>query len=207
MDNSDIRLQSRTGPIYSADGSIPELRSGKNGELIIGQAHAKYFEAVSRGNVFIASHAVAGAAPGTAFTTTAFFSLWNPVSSGKNLVILKTSLGYVSGTLGVGNIAYGNSLNTAIPASGTAITIVPALVGGSASSVASAGTGHTVVAPTIIRPAFNIVTAVGAGAYVDYVDGEIIVAPGATLAIHASAMGAGSSPKMMVSVTFEEVPV
>ncbi len=207
MNNSDIRLQSKTGPIYSADANIPELRSGKNGELITGIAHANNNESVSRGLCFSASTAATGVAPGTEFSTTPPFTLHNPTGSGKNLVLIKTSIGFVSGTLGAGTIAYGNSVNAAAPSGGTAITPVSNLVGSTVSSVAKVGTGHTATAATILRPAFVVLSGIGGGSLVDEVNGEIIIIPGSTLAIEACAMGAGTSPLIMISAMWEEVTI
>ena len=45
-------VQGQTGYVVGADGSRNNLRQGRTGELIIGQAHADYNEPTSRGSVF-----------------------------------------------------------------------------------------------------------------------------------------------------------
>lgn len=112
------------GTLGVSDGAQLPFRADKNGALVITGGHAFYHEIVSRGNVYVASNAVAGVAPGTALSTAPPICLHNPVGSGKNLVILKTSVSYLSGTLGGGNIAYGYVAQSTAPSTGAALTPV-----------------------------------------------------------------------------------
>src|SRR5262245_45208956 len=97
--NMGLDVQSaRVGPQSAADGSFLFWRCDKQGNLTTTQAHGKYYEPTSRGNVFGACVA-AGAAPGATISTTAHLVLYNPPTSGKRLSVQKVRTAYVSGTL------------------------------------------------------------------------------------------------------------
>ena len=67
--------------------------------LILGCA-LRLPELAHRGNLFSGADTGSGTPIVTSISTTAMLSLYNPVGSGKRLVIQKVSVGYVSGTLG-----------------------------------------------------------------------------------------------------------
>lgn len=159
-----------------------------------------------------ATNLPAGVAPGTALSTTPPLSLWNPPASGKNLSITKVSVGYVSGTLGAGNIAVGQvTAQVTVPTGGTEITPSCSLIG-FPRGVGRAFTGSTLAsAPTIVRPVFNLgaFTAATALAPQDcdvLIDGSIIVPPGAAICLQGIAT-AGTTPLVILGVTYEEIPV
>lgn len=172
---------------------------------------AKYYLDAKAGRIFHASTAVTGVAPGTAIGTTAAFSLYNPVGSGVDLVILEASMGYVSGTLGAGVIDYVANIDpSAAATTGTAITKVNAYLGGTASA-ARAFTTATIPAPTVVRPFASLTaslasTAVAPFQIIDIVDGQIIVSPGCTISLHGTA-AAGSTPLVVFGMTWCEEPV
>jgi len=204
--------EGRVGPFTVQDGVSASLRFGRLSDLIVNDGHARYKEAVSRGRVFSGGTAATGVAPGTAIGTTAAFAITNPLGSGFNLVILRASMGYVSGTLGAGVIHYLANTNTqlALP-TGTAITAVNALLGSGNAAVARPFTTATIASPTILRPFVSSVAMTAAQTHapwqtVDEVAGEFIVTPGATLSLHGT-MTAGSSPLVVFGMTWEEVPV
>jgi hypothetical protein len=200
------------GPAQVPDGASRQMRLERTGGLIVSQGHAPNAEAVARGNVMIASNAVAGVAPGTALSTTPPMAVWNPLGSGKNLVILKTAIGYVSGTLGAGSIVYAQVPNqTTPPSTGTELVPVNALIG-TVKGVGRAFTGSTLWAtPTIIRPAYIMgaalaSTALGPAVVNDLIDGAIIIPPGNAFVVQG-VTAAGSTPLVMIGVTWEEVLV
>jgi hypothetical protein len=118
------------------DGVVVDQLGGRSGEELVAQLHGKYYTQAYRGNVFHAATAAAGvvlpiysgASTGTAYTV----ALWNPLGSGKNLVPIKFTFGYVSTTGAAGNICYAYALG----------------VGGSVGSVA----GSTLQTFTQITP-------------------------------------------------------
>lgn len=97
--------QGQVGPIAStSEGVQVALRAGKLGEQIVSQLHGRYFEQALRGNMFssgttatvamTANHNSTNglsATLGTAAAATPMLGLWNPIGSGKNLVILQTA--------------------------------------------------------------------------------------------------------------------
>ena len=189
-----------------------DLRVDETGANIVGDVHARYYESVARGNVYAAGTAATGVAPGTAIGTTAAFSLTNPLSSGVNLVVLKASMGYISGTLGAGTVHYLANVNTqlALP-TGTAITAYNCLLGSARAAAGKPLTTATIASPLILRPAWSLTALVAATAVqpytvVDELAGEFIIGPGATLSLHATA-AAGSTPLVVYGMTWEEVPV
>ena len=200
------------GPRNYTDGNEPDPRFGKQGEAIVGMAHGAYWEASSRHKLFVASNAVAGVAPGTAQGTTPPFALWNPPNSGVDLVIVRATLGYVSGTIGAGTLAWGWNSQTTVPTTGTELTPLLTRIA-AANGAGRAFTGSTITAvPAIVRPAFVLSAQAAAtasplaAAAVDFVDGEIVV-PSSVVATLQGIAAAGTSPLVIISVTWEEVPV
>lgn len=208
-----LELQGKVGPQVAADAAYTTIRTGRAGEVVVQDAHARHYEAVKRGNVFHAGTGAAGTAPGTVLSTTAAFTVYNPAGSGKDLVILSAQMGYLSGTIGAGLVVYAANNNpiAAAVAPGTALIPMNALLGG-AAGVGKAFTAATVPAtPTILRPAWSLTailasTAVGIYQCVDNVDGAIVVAPGCAISLEGIA-AAGSTPLVLFGMTWEEVPV
>ena len=207
MDNTNAF--GRVGEIVAPDGVYNPIRLGKSGEVAVTQAHSPNAEIVVRGHAYIASQDVAGVAPGTALGTTPPLALWNPTGSGKNLIVMKAYLGYVSGTLGAGTVCLAQVTQPAAPTTGTELVPVNALLGGP-RGIGRAFTGSTVAGtPTIVRGSFVLgaflaSTAVVPGLLKDDIVGEIVVAPGNCLVMQAVA-AAGTTPLTLMSITWEEV--
>lgn len=196
------------------DGSGISPRGGKQGQLIVQDCHGRYHEAVSRGRVWTASIAAAGVAPGTAIGTTPALYLHNPIGSGYNLSVLRTTAGYVSGTLGAGSLVYTTNVGAQAvpPTGGTALTPIASLLGNGAAPAAKPGTGQTVAAQSLYRPTGWIIgaslatTAALPVFLTDLVDGEIEIPPGFGLGIQGIA-AAGTTPLMLFSITWEEIRI
>lgn len=195
-----------------ANGVQNTLRGEKTGGLVVTNTHGQFHESAVQGKVMYATNAVAWVAPGTAFSTTPPLALWNPPSSGFNLSITKVSVGYVSGTLGAGNIAIGQiTAQNTVPTTGTEITPVCSLIG-FPRGVGRAFSGSTFAsAPTILRPVFNMGAFVGTTAVAPQdcdilIDGSIVVTPGSAVALQGIA-GAGTTPLVILGITYEEIPV
>ena len=146
----------------------------------------------------------------TALSTTPPLALWNPPSSGKNLVIMKATMGYVSGTLGGGSVLFAVvPSQTTVPTTGTELVPLNAMLG-FPRGVGRAFQGSTLVAaPSILRPSFVMGAWVGTTATppaneLDIVDGGIVVPQGAVLCMQGLA-GAGTSPLVLFAMTWEEV--
>jgi hypothetical protein len=189
------------------------MRLGKSGELITGDAHAHFREAVYRGAVYCASVPVAGVAPGTALSTTPPLTIWNPPNSGVNADLLKVTMGYVSGTLGAGGMVYGQAAQLTTPTTGTVIKPSNALLGKLTQGQIQAFSGSTLAAtPSLVAPAgFNLAaslatTAAAGFQWEDLIDGEFILTPGNVFIMQGLA-AAGSTPLVVLSFTWEETPV
>jgi hypothetical protein len=187
------------------------LRLDRKGALVAQLGGASFAEAVLRGNVMEACTAVAGVAPGTALSTTPPFALWNPPSSNKNLVVLKATLGYVSGTLGGGSILFAIvPSQVTVPSTGSELIPQNALLG-LQRGVGRVFQGSTLSAtPTILRPSFVMGAWVGTTASaafneMDIVDGGIVLPPSTVLCMQGLA-GAGTSPLVLFAMTWEETP-
>ena len=202
--------EGRTGLVSAADGSVNPLRLDKTGAITIVSGHPLYSEATLRGNMFTASTAVAGVAPGTALSTTPPMSLLNPLNSGVDLVILKTTIGYISGTLGAGTVVYAFMTPQAtIPTGGAELTPVCNKIG-QVHGKGRAFQGSTLAGtPSIIRAAYNMgaalaTTALGIAICQDLVEGEIIVPPATCFVIQGVA-AAGTTPLVTIGVVWEEM--
>jgi hypothetical protein len=201
------------GPIARALGTSSPFRQGKTGEIDIGQAHPRFYEAVLTGNCYVASTATAGVAPGTTIGTTAPFTLANPKNSGKNLCVMAGWMEYVSGTLGSGTVYWVANNNPAAAAvTGTGITPVNLNVGAASANVGLAYTTATVpAAPTTMWP-FATLTPILATSVVqpyivsEYVDGLIVIQPGCSVSFESLA-AAGTSPLVIFGMAWEEVPI
>src|SRR3972149_6865156 len=112
--------QKLVGSQALTDGQTGEGRIGRTGEQIVSGLHGKFYEQAKRGNVYSGVTAVSGVAPGTAIGTTAAFALYNPLNSGFDLVVLKASMSYLSGTLGIGFVHW--IMHTAAVQAGAAVT-------------------------------------------------------------------------------------
>lgn len=204
--------EGKVGLVTAADGAVSTARIDRTGAVVNAQAHGAYTESAVRGAIMEVSTGVAGVAPGTALSTTPPMALWNPPSSGKNISILKVSMGYVSGTLGGGTVLYAvvPAQNT-VPTTGAELTPQCSMIG-MPRGVARAFQGSTLAAtPTILRPAWVIGAWVGTTASmpqdcVDIVDGSIIVPPGAAFVVQALA-GAGTTPLALFSIAYEEIAI
>lgn len=209
--SDNINIFGRIGRIFTATGNHQQLRMGNNGDLVVGQNKGKYAEAAEQGEIFIASTAVAGVAPGTALSTTPPMVIHNPDGSGVLVSILRVAIGYVSGTLGAGSLVYARNTQEAAPTTGTELTPVASKLGTSVGK-AKAYQGSTVdTTPTIIRPSGIILGASLASTAAlpvhmrDDVDGEIVLPEQQIFAVQGVA-AAGSSPLIMISVAWQEIP-
>jgi len=207
-----MRSDIKVGMISAADGTEVQARAGRSGETIVGNAHGFYAETAQRGATMEVCTAVAGVAPGTVLSTTPPLALWNPPASGKNLVVLKASMGYVSGTLGAGSLCLAAVLSQAtVPTTGTELTPVCSMLG-LARGVGRTFQGSTLASvPQIIRPLFTVGAFLATTAQVpvdcvDVLDGSIVVTPGTVLVLQEVG-AAGTTPLTLLSFTWEEVAV
>jgi hypothetical protein len=214
---SNIEILGKAGPQLSADGTLNNVRLGKTGEMVVGHAHGRYYESAVRGNLWTLSTAAAGVtvAAANVFSASAgspIVWVFNPVTSGKNMVITRANLLVASGTLGAGGFVWGFiAPNAGVTAAGGngAINNQSFLTGGSiaktftGSALTGAGAGSLlrfVGGPTTGAAAANQNLTIQ-----EDTQGDLICPPGGVIGIFAAA--AGTSPIVMASMTWEEVPI
>lgn len=193
------------------NGANATMRGDRTGALVTANAHGQFTEPAVQGAIMYACTPVAGVAPGTALGTAPPLTLWNPPSSGKNLAVTKISVGFVSGTLGAGNIAAAvTQAQVTVPSGGTELTPQCSAIG-LPRGVGRVFQGSTLVTtPSILRPMFNMGAFVGTATLAPQdcdvlVDGAIIVTPGSALSLQGIA-GAGTSPLVILGIQYEEIP-
>lgn len=185
---------SQVGPGTYGDGATPPLRSGRNQDLIVSELHGKYYEQVSRGNVFhlgvtwttsVAAGNIAAAAAAAATQ----FAIWNPITNNKNICLLRLTLSLISGTTPVGPVSYSQFSGVGVPSIASAGTPYNALFGNAATPSAKYMAS---AAGTALTGGGAIVTTCTAGFYftagtyanlavgyaADDIDGRIVLAPG-----------------------------
>jgi hypothetical protein len=203
-----VEITGNVGPQTLSDGTVAPPYLGRKGEVVVTELHGQLYETSARGNVFIASTAVTGVAPGTALSTTAGFALSNPAGTTKNLSVLGIWVGYLSGTPPVGFLALAVNTN-AVAAAVTGTAIAP--IAGSPLQPAGVGKAFTTATlpatPTLLRP---LTALLAASPFIgkDYEDvrGSIVIPPGCTLSIEGVGAG-GTSPLFVYSVMWEEVSI
>lgn len=214
-------IQGQVGQVTALDGVQNNLRQGRTGEAIITQAHGRFYEQTSRGQLFTLtlSATTTGIAAGNLLNAAAAastqFALWNPVGSGYNLCITKVMVGLISGTLATGPM-YHAVIQSTVPTIASVGSAYNNLVGGKtpvaryvASAAGTALTGGS--APVVFRTmnltfsAAAFAAPAGASTLADIPDGDLIIPPGYGWVPQFSA--AGTSVLNSYSVTWEEVPI
>lgn len=216
----------KVGPQNNADGVQNPQRGGKQGETICSELHGRFYEQCYRGNLYtfglsntalVAANAIA---TGVGATAQPVLGLYNPISSGVNLVILQAHL--VVSTIANSAVAPGGFMwvasanNPAITTGSTPINCKTLLATGSqakAFAVSTAVTGLTnnlsVLRASNIAPfnAAGAATAVSVtqGNSIENIDGGIIVPPGGCVGLMNQLSTTTCS--VSVGIMWEEVPV
>ena len=202
----------KVGQQVAGESSQVTGRADRTGSLVVTNGHADMAETTVRGNLMTASTAVGGVAPGTALSTTPPMFVWNPPASGKNLIINKINVGYVSGTLGAGSIVIATvTAQATVPTTGAELVPQNNLVG-FPRGVGRAFQGSTVAStPALLTPlmnmgAFTTTTAIAPQDAEKLLNGSVVVTPGSGVAFQGVA-AAGTSPLVMIGVQWEEIAV
>lgn len=199
----------KTGPIAVSDGVDTTLRAGRQGDLIVGQNHAKNYEAGYRGGLFnAASQALVTTTVGLATTYTGLV-LSNPINSVVNLAILRASLfqsvlqatqpeavalavGFNAGT----NVTHTTPVTPRSNKIGSGLT--PAGLADISATLPTAPFYHTFLQNSASNTTMN-------GGQIAYIDGSIILIPGAYILFVTPAQA--SVAGMWFSFDWEEVAV
>ena|SRR2546425_6795910 len=204
----------RVGPLAVADGATITQRASKDTTTVVQDGHAAYQEAVYRGSVFIASNQAGVAITAGLPVISLGFSIYNPIASGKNLVIWSAETGFTineTGTAlaGVIALAAGVGPNVAAPTGTTALTKYNALLNPTVNSVASVYSTATFVGAPVYLKTLASLQAPAAATTVDVfapitsdIRGSIIIPPGVWVAFAATA-----ALTLQSSMTWEEIPI
>lgn len=223
-------FQGQTGNQLSGDGAQNPLRTGRTGEQMTSDLQARFYENNFRGNLFSGGMTLTSINAAT-FTTatlgptaTPICGVWNPVGSGKNLVMLQMQLQVVLTALtstgcgafmwctstGNGALTLGNNpLNRSTLAqsgsiakdmTGIALTGLTNNLVVRAASGAAGGSAYNIS---------NVATASGfqsmMAAVEDTIDGAWIIPPGGVLALMCTTTPVAHSAATMLQ--WNEVPI
>lgn len=199
----------RVGPIVATDGTVQVARSDKTGAQVVTDGHARYQEAVLRGNVFLASNQAGVALTVGISTTSTGLALSNPPNSGKNLVILDLIIAPTTAPAGIATIGIeAVVVPTAVDSTHTTpLTPRNALVGNTSTPVGKTDTAATLAAtPIAIRavPGGPVATGGISTPFIrDEIAGAIILAPGTALSLFCLT----TAISVLATIVWEEVAV
>jgi hypothetical protein len=203
-----MQMQGLVGVQNASDGNSPAARQGKQGDLIVSELHARYYEQTYRGRTFkAASQAVATTTVGLATTYTGLCII-NPITSTVNAVLNKASvMQSVIQSVQPEAFAIATGFNSTVAVTNTTPLAVRSNMTGGLPGVVTASISATL--PT--APFYDLfvantgsATTNGTGTVID-IEGSIILPPGgyALWVTPAQASVAG----MWFSFSWEEVPI
>lgn len=195
------------------DGNLAPARLLDAYALATSDAHGRYFDAVRRGNVFFVTSSGTQALSLNTATTATGILLWNPPSSGVNLVLLEAMVMAASLPAGAYATLLTGGAQAAAP-TGTATTtvangILNALITSGAASKAVVYSGGTMSNAVIQR-----ILGLGAGATMasstsypppakDDIGGAIVLPPGTITSLQAIT----TAVTVLGQLTWEECPI
>ena len=226
MESRGIIGNARAG---MADGSELALRMGRTGEQMVSDTHGRFYESAFRGTLFSAGMTLTTIANAT-FTTgtlgatcTPIVGLWNPINSGKNLVVLQVRVQLVNTALqmtGAGALMWATStfqsaITTGIlPFNRLSLAAIGSVGKGFANTALTGLSGNLTVQEaaglaTHLSNLSTLQTAAGLMPVMpqslDNVDGAIIVPPGGIIALLCTTTPVAVSAAS--SILWEETPV
>ena len=203
-----MKMQAKVGEQILANGSDSDLRSDKTGALVVTQGHSKFQEQVLAGNVFIGSNL--GGTPVTTqaglSVTTPALTLYNPVGSGINLVLVSITIDITtSPAAAAGLMLCYNLASAAAPTLTTLANVTNALLGTGKLPIGQCARVSTLAtAPLALKFLGGTTGAAGVGGVqlINKVEGEVVVGPGVAVSIQAT-----SAAAILASFTWEEVAI
>lgn len=156
--------------------------------------------------VYTAAHQAGQALSVALSTTQTGFTLYNPAGSGKNLVVLQTTLLFATAPAGISSIVYAANVNplAAAPATNTSLTVRNAVLGNPAAGAGLVYSATTLPAAPVVVRALGGPNASGSTTppfIVDDVNGALVITPGCCLSINALT----TAISVIASMTWREV--
>lgn len=201
-----------TGPQRASDAATIQQRGGKDGEGMVSELNARYYENAYRGRIytctaFVATPVIFSTAAGTGGPV-----LWNPPGSGVNIVLLKVGYGttVAGGTAcAIGVTGAGGQVLAPTATSAIDVAVKNMLVGGPVSQIVAYEIGTPINAGTFFMTYGSISTAavsvnLGTPTWADF-EGSIIAGPSKWLS--CGSVTATSTGTFHVSAMWAEVPI
>lgn len=225
---SDLSLQ-RVGPTFGTSGTAAPFRADITGAQIVSDAHGRFTEAALRGSLFSAGMTTTSISNAT-FTTatlgatgTPIIGLWNPLNSGKNLIVLQARVQLIANAVttftGPGALMWCTSVNQSAISTGItplnrfSLVASGSIAKGFANTALTGLSGNLTIQEASGLISFsnnfsNALTAAGqatpGGGGIDHIDGAIVLVPGSVLALLGTTTP--SSVSAASSIMWEEVP-
>lgn len=190
-------MQGTIGPVGASqsDGNSPALRQGKLADLIVSELQGKLFEANLRGLLFNAANQAGTVTTVGLATTYTGICLSNPVGNTKNVVV--TGVGYAFPVAPAADVVVGlmtgYSGSTQVTHT-TPITPKTSFIGAGANPTALVDSAATLSATPVIERILGkvdtgaITTTTQGSVTNTMIEGGIILAPGAFVAIYTSSV-------------------
>ena len=204
--------EGQVGPQTLALGARSIIRQGPSGEVNVGDAHARFQEAVSRGNCYAVADQTGAALAAGLSASPVNVCLFNPKGNNKLAVIWRASI--VSTVAPAAIVAVWIGVNTDIAAAavtGTAAAPQNCMVGNANRSSISAFRTATLpavpVAALVLGVIFTgaITTIPQQQSLGGWLDGSLIIAPGGAVSFQGSA--ASGAAACFADWVWEEIPI
>lgn len=203
-----MKIQSKIGPISGSSGSEVDLRSEKSGALVVSQGHGKYQELVLTGNSYIGANL--GGTPVTTqvglSATTPALTLYNPVGSGVNLVMISCTIDITTSPAGASGFMLAYNLKGAgAPTALTLANVTNAILDNGKLPI---GQCYRIATLAAVPLAFRFIggtsgaSAISGIELIDNIDGEFIIPPGVAVSLQATAAAA-----CLASFSWEEISI
>ncbi len=193
--------------IYNGN-TLVGVRGDSEGNVLVKQSTAKFEQSVLDELVFIGANA--GGTPVTTqaglSATTPALTLYNPVGSGVNLVLLTVTCDITTAPAAAAGLmlAY-NTLNATPPATTTAATVTSAIIG---STSAPKGQCYRIATLAAAPVAFWFLggttgaAAISGVKLTENIDGQVIIPPGVAISIQAT-----SAAAILASYVWKEITI
>lgn len=200
-----MEIQTTVGATNNSKGSKPNLRSDRTGSLVVTQGGMQHEETVLNGNVYTGSNL--GGTPVTSqaglSATTPVLTLYNPSTSGINVVLTTITVAITSSPAAACSImlAY-NSSTAAAPTSTTVANVTNALLGTGKQPIAQCYRIATLAAAPLATRFIGGTagaSSIDCYSFIDHIDGEVIIGPGVAVSIQTT-----SAASLLASFTWEE---
>lgn len=201
---SGTSIQSIQGQTAKQTGSYVTPGVGEFADNIVTELQPRFYEQTYRGNTFSVTYAANAAAAASA-TATGLFSLFNPVGSGKNLVLLDATVVLVSFSAATTPLQLALQPYTYTPTTVTAGNVpATSFIGSGTGSVAKTYTAGTLVgaSTTAIKYLGSFYLDLAAGDVVGSItynfDGKMIIGQGSGVNL----VGIATIPTNTVALDF-----